>query len=366
MQSHVWGGSEELWSQAALLLQKQGHQVTASVRWWPEPAAPIAALQDTGAQMEWRRLESPQGTARRIAQKIKRRLRPESNPWLETLQPDLVVISMGDPYSGVPWAERCQASKLPYVFIVQAASERWWPEDTNAAQAAQCYEAAAASYFVAQGNIDLVGTQIAANLTGAKVVRNPFSVPYEHTVDWPEETEPLRLACVGRLEPNAKGQDLLFQALKQEKWQQRDLEVSLYGKGPSAATLKRLQELWGLHKVRFAGFTPDIAEVWKTHHLLVLPSRYEGLPITVVEAMLCGRPVVVTDVSGNAELVEEGKTGFIAAAATAQHLDDALERAWAHRAEWQQMGRNAGVRVRAQVPADPAAEFCRELISKII
>ena len=361
MESAPWGGSEELWEQTAAALLKQGHQVTASVWWWPEPSPKIMQLQAAGCRIEWRKRDRVRGMPQRVARKIIRRLRPPEKHWLDTARPDLVVISQGDPYTCVGWAEQCRLRAIPYALIVQAAAEHWWPNDAEAALAALCYEAAVASYFVSDANLELVRIQLAAPLAAAKVVRNPFGVSYDTPVAWPEDAETLRLACVGRLEPSAKGQDILFEVLREEKWKSRRLTVSLYGSGPNSATLKVLKDQYGLQAVTFAGFTPNIEEVWRTHHALVQPSRFEGLPITVVEAMLCGRPVIVTNVAGNAELVEDGVTGFIADAPDKKHLDDAMERAWAARDRLREMGRLAREQVRTQVPGDPTAIFLTEL-----
>jgi glycosyltransferase involved in cell wall biosynthesis len=110
-------------------------------------------------------------------------------------------------------------------------------------------------------------------------------------------------------------------------------------------------------RVHFLGFTDDIVSVWANHHALALPSRSEGLPLAVVEAMLCGRMCIVTDVSGNAELIENNGTGFIAKAPTPDLLDEAMERAWQRRSEWQEMGARAARAIRVHVSADPIGEF---------
>jgi glycosyltransferase involved in cell wall biosynthesis len=117
--------------------------------------------------------------------------------------------------------------------------------------------------------------------------------------------------------------------------------------------------------VRFGGFVPDVHRIWADYHALVLPSRYEGLPISLVEAMLCGRPSIVTNVSGNPELLEDNVTGFVAAAPTAALLDEAMERAWTRRAEWPAMGVAAAEQVRRRVPPDPAAVFADQLLELI-
>jgi glycosyltransferase involved in cell wall biosynthesis len=108
-----------------------------------------------------------------------------------------------------------------------------------------------------------------------------------------------------------------------------------------------------------------VGSIWASHHALVLPSRYEGLPLSLVEAMLCGRPSIVTNVSGNTELLEDNVTGFVAAAPMPTFLDEALERAWARRADWQAIGAAAARQVRELVPSDPAGVFADELLALV-
>jgi len=118
--------------------------------------------------------------------------------------------------------------------------------------------------------------------------------------------------------------------------------------------VERLQ----LTNVQFRGHVTNVAEVWRDHHLLVMPSRQEGMPLSLIEAMSCGRPAVVTDVGGNAELCVDGETGFVASAAAIGPFSDALERAWARRSEWSALGHAAHLRVRQIVPADPVGDLC--------
>ena len=92
------------------------------------------------------------------------------------------------------------------------------------------------------------------------------------------------------------------------------------------------------NRVEFCGHVNDIRSIWQLNHLPALPSRGEGTPLALVEAMLCGRPAVVTDVGGNAEWIDDGQTGFVAEAATTRSFGRALERAWLVNAEWQKMG----------------------------
>jgi glycosyltransferase involved in cell wall biosynthesis len=86
------------------------------------------------------------------------------------------------------------------------------------------------------------------------------------------------------------------------------------------------------------------------------------MPLSLVEALMCGRPALVTDVAGHAELITDGENGFVAEAASVRHIDEALQRAWAQRENWRTMGQTAAQRIRQQAPADPVADFARQLI----
>jgi glycosyltransferase involved in cell wall biosynthesis len=126
--------------------------------------------------------------------------------------------------------------------------------------------------------------------------------------------------------------------------------------------LRDLARHLALKKVDFPGFVSDVESIWKTHHALVLPSRTEGLPLALIEAMMCGRFGIVTNEGGTSEVVDEGRTGFIANAAKVDELDHAMERAWAMRAEWESIGKAAGRAVRTMVPLDPLASFTAKLL----
>lgn len=360
-QSAPWGGSEELWAQTALRMAQTGYRVGVNVKGW-EPSVPhVDALAAAGCQVGYRWYDKTP------LDRLKFKLYKQKiyHRWLDRFKPDLAVISQASNIDGLGWMEACLSRSIPFVPIAQAAAPNYWPVDEVAERLAKAYGQSRACFFVSQRNIDLTIRQIAIDLPQAQVVRNPFKVAYDAALPWPTQSSlpknPLRLACVGRLEPFSKGQDVLFEVLRAEKWRSRPLKVTLFGKGTSQASLARLKTLWQLDQIEFGSYVNDVESIWASHHGLILPSRYEGLPLAIVEAMLCARPCVVTDVAGNTELIEDNVHGFVAAAPQVACLDEALERAWQQRDRWQEMGQTAAAWVRELVPRDPVGDLIRKL-----
>jgi glycosyltransferase involved in cell wall biosynthesis len=228
------------------------------------------------------------------------------------------------------------------------------------------FSAARKLFFVSRQNLELLERQIGESLPKALVVRNPYNISPDQVFHWPSETGIWRFACVARLDPVAKGQDLLFQVLAGRRWRERAIEVNLYGTGPYELSLRRLAERLQLKMVHFRGHVHDIKAIWKHNHMLLLPSRYEGLPLALVEAMWCGRPSVVTDVAGNTELCADGEIGFVATAPTAGLFEQAMENAWERRMEWRNIGMAARSRAEQIIPKDPVEDFCKQLIASAL
>jgi glycosyltransferase involved in cell wall biosynthesis len=246
--------------------------------------------------------------------------------------------------------------------ITQGVQEAYWPTDEFATRMGDDFERAARCFFVSQANLDTTRFQTCCSGSNFEVVRNPFAVAYNVNLDWPDESNGLRMAFVGRLEPGSKGCDLLLRAFASPVWRERPVSLHLYGDGPSQNGVRRLAEFLKLEQVHFHGRVENVEEIWRQNHMLVLSSRFEGLPLAVVEAMLCGRPCLVTDISGNAELLRDGVTGFVASGPTVACVQEALERSWQQRAHWKSMGEAAANDVRNAVPHDPIERFAQRLL----
>lgn len=77
-------------------------------------------------------------------------------------------------------------------------------------------------------------------------------------------------------------------------------------------------------KIEFLGVRSDVANLLASSNIFVLSSRFEGLPLSIIEAMRAGLPVVASDVGGCSELVEEGRNGFLVKAGDVEALQKAI------------------------------------------
>lgn len=133
-----------------------------------------------------------------------------------------------------------------------------------------------------------------------------------------------RLLSVGRV-VYQKGYDVALRALsglKDLPW-----EWNIVGDGPHLPTLRRMSQEYGLaDRVHLLGWSSvdQVKKQYASANLFVHPSRHEGMPNAMLEAMACGLPVIATHIAGNEELVLEGETGTLVPVEDPDALREAL------------------------------------------
>jgi glycosyltransferase involved in cell wall biosynthesis len=104
-----------------------------------------------------------------------------------------------------------------------------------------------------------------------------------------------------------------------------ELRVEVAGDGPCLGELQALAASLGVgDRITFLGEVRDVPALLARARMFVLPSRSEGIPLTALEAMACGLPVVATRVGGLPEVVDEGVTGLLVPPADPAALADAM------------------------------------------
>lgn len=358
VRGYRWAGSEELWLASALQALTSGHQVTAFVHEDLAASEQIGNLAARGAKIHpWHILKYSRLWA------LKEKFSP-SFPLHELKSCDVLMVSLGsllDIFYVPGLLTALQNSGVPYVLFNQFNAEALAFVPSQRAALRELAARSAGCGFVSQHNLALAERQLAMKLPNARVISNPIRLILSEPLAWPTEKK-TRFACVARLETLWKGQDVLLEILSRPEWRQRDWSLSLFGEGPDEEHLKNAVKFFGLQdRVQLCGYVRDLKEIWREHHLMVLPSRGEGQPLAILEAMMCGRPTVTTDAGGNREILEAGTTGFIADAATPESFGKILEQAWDAQARWQQIGSAAHKRACELATSQPAGQLLEYL-----
>jgi glycosyltransferase involved in cell wall biosynthesis len=131
---------------------------------------------------------------------------------------------------------------------------------------------------------------------------------------------------IGRLETQ-KGHRYLVDAWPDVVAELPDARLLVVGDGSLREPLRwQAQERGVADSVVFTGFRPDIPRVLDAMDVVALPSLYEGMPLTVIEAAAMARPVAATTVDGTPEVVRDGSTGLLVPPADPGALSHALLR----------------------------------------
>ncbi len=371
MSGMPWGGSEVLWQRAARKLQIEGHDLTVNFKWWSYKAPTLQHLEDHGASI-WYRNQPPLPFLQRQTETIKGLFGAASpglprdcsgKAWLDSEKPDAVLITLGYHPDPITIAEECENRGIPYGINLQCASNFFFIHGDRVDEYRRWYQNAEKVFFVSDENQHKLENNIAMKLDNAQIIANPFNVDYDSAPQWPTDDSEFRIALVGRVHFQSKGQDIIVDVMRQQKWRKRKIKIRFYGH--DQGNKRQLLDLIKMHgledQLEFIGFSDSVEKIWEDNHALLLPSRYEGAPLVVIEAMLCNRIAITTDIGRNRELMDDNESGFVALGATVELMDEAMERAWQKRHQWREMGELAGKQIRERYSDDPVRDFAGDI-----
>jgi len=330
------GGADTLWIHAAEAAVSRGDRLLLLLPATTADHARVEMLVKAGAELLVRRDPAvPRPLFERLRNRIIHRATPEVQA-LATFAPDLVIISGGGTYdlaAETALGAWIKASRTRYRLIANFQVENPTLDEPGRTRAGEALESAERVFFVSQRNLASTRRHLGAALPRAVVVQNPLRAVPPGPIPWPE-SPPWRLAALARLE-GVKGLPLLLHALAASLGPEQDWTLSIFGRGPQHAELTAAATRLGLaDRVSLRGFDPDLQRIWTEHHLLVSSALEEGVPMTIPEAMLHGRPVLATRVGGAEDWIADNVDGYLCPAPTVDLLATTLAKAWADRENW--------------------------------
>lgn len=187
------------------------------------------------------------------------------------------------------------------------------------------------------------------------VVHNGIAFEPMQSARSPEAPRPIRIIMVARF-ARQKNQILLLEAVN--RWPpDQPFEIILVGDGPLLPSVRDYAaRLPVADRVHFLGNREDVGQLLRDSDIFVLSSWWEGFPITILEAMRAGLPVVASDVGGCREAVVDGQTGFLFEPGDVEMLGQRLSQLTADQGLRRQMGLAGQERFITRFTADKMVE----------
>ncbi|WP_447987234.1 glycosyltransferase family 4 protein [Nitrospira sp. Nam74] len=149
------------------------------------------------------------------------------------------------------------------------------------------------------------------------------------------------IAAIGRLN-DTKGFDILISAFSQVAYEHLDWSLVIIGEGPERSKLEAMAGALTLQdRVHFPGCIQDTIGFLRTVDLFIMSSHYEGFPMTLIEAMACGLPVISTRWDGAAEIIRDEIDGVLVTLNDPSALATAMNRLISDPSERKRLGEHA-------------------------
>lgn len=362
---YPWGGPDRLWTETAQRMQERGDPVFLGISPLTADHDDVRRLRAAGASVFLRRENS---VFRGRRHSLQRRAPVARGKYLEThlsdFAPDLVVLTQGGTFDFTAehhLLEWLESSATPFVLVCHQGSDSPPPDAARRAGLVDVFARAARTLFVSSTNRAAAEHQLRVAIPRASVIQNPLAWTRAEPLPWPEELRagPAVLFAVGRMDLWQKGWDI-FLAAASKVARNHDFVIHLAGRGPDAALIKEYAAHYGLaSRLVVREFLPagELEDFWRAGELFLLPSRSEGCASTMLEAMMCGRPLLATRVGGVDDWLQDGVSAFLAAAASVDSVAEALKRALDERRRWPEMGLAARAAFDSKRDPDPVGTF---------
>jgi glycosyltransferase involved in cell wall biosynthesis len=177
----------------------------------------------------------------------------------------------------------------------------------------------------------------------------------------------MNVLFVGNLyQQPAKGIDILLKAWVGVNKKFPDAKLFVVGEGFTQAYIEFTKQLGIENSIQFEGKQSDLSKYYASASIFVLPSRREGMSNALMEAMLWGLPCIATNISGNNDLIEHSKNGWLVPVADISSLTNAICHLLSEPVEAHEMGLEARVTIKDRVNIDIIADKYIALYKRIV
>ncbi|NOH00720.1 MAG: glycosyltransferase family 4 protein [Chloroflexi bacterium] len=201
-------------------------------------------------------------------------------------------------------------------------------------------------FFASDANVTR-DKAIAYGMDPEKMIVIPWGVDLDHfkpnTDRWSQKTEHFTLFC-NRSWEIRYGVDVLARAFVKVAQQKDNVDLILLSGGSQGANIRRILQSGGvLERVTFGGqiSQTDLPRWYDMADLYISPSHVDGSSVSLMEALACGLPCLVSDIPANQEWVEEGVNGWLFRDGDADHLAEKILAAMNQREKLPEVGRTA-------------------------
>lgn len=376
MPSQYTGASEEVFIRTAKEALKRGHRVMFSVPYEKESHSYLNDLKLYGALIQLRNYSGSHSFFQKILHKIQRLkvgLGKVPQGWYEALvkfyefRPDLIYVNEGMVFQLINYKDiwfYLEKLNIPaFVFNHGHDENKVYPYAIVEWLRELYINRFRKIYFISTNNLIAAERQLARKILQACVVKNMCRINPGSPLTFPPP--PLRMAMIARFDAQIKGHHLLIEALAHEEFRHKEWRLDIFGYGPDELLIRNWINYFNLQdKIHLAGKAQDLMEVWREHHVFILPSLLEGLPQTVLEAALLGRPSLVTPVGEAPLLVKDGVTGYVAEGVGVTPIQKALMRLFSTpHEELALMGQRAAEHVKNFIDPAPWATMLDDILT---
>jgi len=278
---------------------------------------------------------------------------------LRRIRPDVVHANLSSPWS-------CQyciagAGLLRYARVV-AVYQLAVPPRTRAQWRAKRLTARAVHRHVGVGERTSREVEALVGLPAGSVLTVHNGVPDEQSAAAERPRPGLLVGGIGRFEQQ-KGFDLLIRAVAEIE----DASLVLVGDGSEQRVLEELAESVGVaDRLVWRGWTDQARSYLGAFDVFAFPSRFEGFPLALLEALLARSAVVATDVGDVSEIVRDGETGLLVPAEDPKALAHAISRLLADADLRQRLGEQGRQRVLEHFTADHMTRGFERLYEELL